>query len=586
MIQNYRNYYYQGYALYSQGNYLEAKKYFEIAIQENPRFSPAYNELGNIYKDNHDFINALKFYKKALNYMPQSAIILTNLGVTENQLGKIGQAQKYFKKAIMFDPKYADAYYNIGKIYLMAEKWQEAKEYFEKALKTNPAFGYAQSLLALTKMQTCDWNKALKYDPMCDTPLLNLLRLEDPEINLKVAQLRSATIEKKMVGFPKFVHRKRKKKKLIVGYMSNDFYNHATSYLIAGMFELHDRKKFAVYIYSYGPNDENYYLRKVKKDCDKFTDISKLGDYEAAQKIYSDGVDILVDLKGYTGGSRMEILALRPAPIQISYLGFPGTTGSNFIDYIITDKVVSPPSHKKYYSEKFAYMPNCYQINYDKRKIADIEYKRSDFNLPATSKSGLAGRSVVFSCFNHTSKIDPETFTSWMRILKAVPKSVLWLFRSNKIAEENLKKEAKKAGINPNRLIFATYLENSRHLARIKLSDLALDTFTYNGHTTTSDSLWAGVPVVTLQGKHFASRVASSILTAAGLPELITHSQKEYEDLAISLALNPQKLNAIRYSLLSNRLTCPLFDTQLFFKNLEKLYLDIYEQKFRRSEKI
>ena len=564
MIQNYRNYYYQGYALYSQGNYLEAKKYFEIAIQENPRFSPAYNELGNIYKDNHDFINALKFYKKALNYMPQSAIILTNLGVTENQLGKIGQAQKYFKKAIMFDPKYADAYYNIGKIYLMAEKWQEAKEYFEKALKTNPAFGYAQSLLALTSMQTCDWKKVLNYDPLCDTPLLNLLRLEDPEINLKVAQLRSATIEKKMVGFPKFVHRKRKKKKLIVGYMSNDFYNHATSYLIAGMFELHDRKKFAVYIYSYGPNDENYYLRKVKKDCDKFTDISKLGDYEAAQKIYSDGVDILVDLKGYTGGSRMEILALRPAPIQISYLGFPGTTGSNFIDYIITDKVVSPPSHKKYYSEKFAYMPDCYQVNDSNRKIASKKYSRENFGLPE--------KGIIFCCFNRPTKIESKAFSAWITILKKVPGSVLWLWKDNDLMVRNLKKEALKARVDPARLVFSTSLPNDRHLARLGLSDLALDTFVYNGHTTTSDSLWAGVPVITLKGNHFASRVSASLLTAVGLPELITHSQKEYENLAIELATNPKKLAAIHKSLILNRESYPLFDTQLFVKNLEELH--------------
>jgi len=570
MIQNYRNYYYQGYTLYSQGNYLEAKKYFERAIQGNPRFSPAYNELGNIYKDNHDFINALKFYKKALNYMPQSAIILTNLGVTENQLGKIGQAQKYFKKAIMFDPKYADTYYNLGKIYLIAEKWQEAKEYFEKALKTNPAFGYAQSLLALTKMQTCDWNKALKYDPMCDTPLLNLLRLEDPEINLKVAQLRSATIEKKMAGFPKFVHRKRKKKKLIIGYISNDFYNHATSYLTVGMFKLHNRDKFTIYIYSYGPNDENYYLAKIKKDCDKFSDISKLGDFEAAQKIYSDQIDILVDLKGYTGSSRMEILALRPAPVQISWLGFPGTTGSNFIDYLITDKIITPLNHKKYYSEKLLYMPDSYQVNDAGRKISTKKYSRRDFSLPEDA--------FVFCSFNQPTKIEPKVFFVWMKILKSVPKSVLWLWKSNSLMVKNLKDEAIKHKVDPKRLIFSASLPHNKHLARLSLADLSLDTFTYNGHTTTSDCLWAGVPVITLKGNHFASRVSASLLTAIGLPELITHSVKEYEKLAIDLANNPKRLAAIHESLILNRESYPLFNTKLFVKNLEELYKKLWQR--------
>jgi len=536
-------------------NYEEAKKY---------------NELGNTCKNSHDFKKALKYYLKAAKFMPRSPIILTNLGVAYNHLGKIEIAQKYFQKAINADSNYADACYNLGKIYLEAEKYNFAIKFFEKAVKINPKFEYAKSLLAYSKMQICDWGDQPKYDYSFDTPLLNILHSDDPKINLQIAKHWSQIIEQKMSSCPKFIHKKRKKEKLTIGYISNDFYCHATSYLTVGMFKLHNRNKFAIYIYSYGPNDENYYLAKIKKDCDKFSDISKLGDYEAAQKIYSDGVDILVDLKGYTGGSRMEILALRPAPIQISYLGFPGTTGSNFIDYIITDKVVSPPSHKKYYSEKFAYMPDCYQVNDSNRKIASKKYSRENFGLPE--------KGIIFCCFNRPTKIESKAFSAWITILKKVPGSVLWLWKDNDLMVRNLKKEALKARVDPARLVFSTSLPNDRHLARLGLSDLALDTFVYNGHTTTSDSLWAGVPVITLKGNHFASRVSASLLTAVGLPELITHSQKEYENLAIELATNPKKLAAIHKSLILNRESYPLFDTQLFVKNLEELYKKLWQR--------
>lgn len=570
MNQDYQNYYYQGYALFSQGNYYEAKKYFEKSIQANPRFSPAYNELGNIYKNSHDLATALHYYLKALNYMPRSAIILTNLGVTENQLGRTEKAREYFERAIASDPKCADAYYNLGKIYLAAEVWQEAKKCLQKAIKINPNFGYAQSLLAFTKMQTCDWDNPLQYNPLFDNPMLSVLRTEDQKVNYQVARYWSNLIENKMAGFPKFKHQARNgNQKITIGYASNDFYPHATVSLIAGLFRNHNKKKFNINIYSYGKDDNNIHIREFKKSVNLFRDISNISDFEAAKQIYFDKVDILVDLKGYSGGSRMEIFALRPAPIQITWLGFPGTTGSNFIDYILTDRIVSPKSDQKYFSEKFVYLPNSYQINDDQREIAKISLKRSDF--------GLAEDSFIFCSFNRPEKITPEAFDSWMRILKMVPKSILWLLKDNNLMVNNLKKEAVKRGIEDKRLVFAEPLEYSKHLKRFSLADLSLDTFIYNGHTTTSDSLWAGVPVVTLKGNHFASRVSASLLTAVGLPELITYSQKEYESLAVELATNPQKLNTLRSKLLSNRLTAPLFNTKLFVKNLEKEYIKMWE---------
>ena len=534
-------------------NYEEAKKY---------------NELGNTCKNSHDFKKALKYYLKAAKFMPLSPIILANLGVTYNHLGKIEIAQKYFQNATRADPNYADVYYNQGKIYLEAEKYNFAIKFFEKAVKINPKFEYAKSLLSYSKMQICDWGNQPKYDYSFDTPLLNILRSDNPSINLKVAQIWSQAVEEKMANYPKFAHKKQKKEKLTIGYLSCDFYDHATSYLMADMFKYHNKKTFVIHVYSYGQNDRNNYLRKIKKDCDKLTDISKLGDFEAAQKIYSNNVDILIDLKGYTGGARMEILALKPAPIQISYLGFPGTTGATFINYLITDKIVSPPNHKKYYSEKLVYMPDSYQVNDAGRKISTKKYSRRDFSLPEDA--------FVFCSFNQPTKIEPKVFSVWMKILRSVPKSVLWLWKDNDLMVRNLKKEALKARVDPARLVFGGNLPNDKHLARLRLADLALDTFVYNGHTTTSDCLWAGVPVVTLKGNHFASRVSASLLTAMGLFELITHSPKEYEKLAISLANNPKKLANIHESLILNRESCALFDTQKFVKNLEKAYQFIW----------
>jgi len=567
MNKNYNSYYILGCTFYSQGNYHKAEKYFKKAIALNTRFAPAYNDLGNIYKNTHDYQNALKYYLKALRYLPQSAIILTNLGVIQNHLENPHLAVKYFERAVESDPNYFEAYYGLGVACYNADLGEKAIDALQKTVKLNPNFTHANSFLTFLKMQTCDWNNIPKYDPLTDSPILSVFRFDDPKINFETALLWSSFVENKMTGYPKFVHKKRKKKKLTVGYLSNDFYNHATAYLTNGLFALHNKNEFTVNIYSYGPSEKNYYLDKFKKEADNFVDISKMSDYQAAEKIYSDNVDILVDLKGFTGGSRMEILAAKPAPIQVTWLGFPGTTGARFIDYIITDRIISPGADQKYCSEKFAYMPNTYQINDADRKIASKKYTREDFGLPE--------KGIIFCCFNRPTKIEPKAFGAWITILKKVPGSVLWLWKDNDLMVRNLKKEALKARVDPARLVFGDNLPNEKHLARLRLADLALDTFVYNGHTTTSDCLWAGVPVITLKGKHFASRVSASLLTAIGLPELITHSQKEYESLAIELATNPKKLGAIHESLILNRESCPLFDTKLFVKNLEELYKEI-----------
>lgn len=558
---------------YAEGNYTRALKYFKKTISLNPKSAPALNNLGNIYKNTHDYTKALKYYLKALEYMPTSAIILTNIGLVQKHKGNWREAINYYKKAIEADPNYFEAYYNLGIAHYNTDKYKGAINCLSKTVELNPNFDHAKSFLTFLKLQVCDWNNLPSYDPEIDSPIFSITRFDNSKINLKAAKYWSSQLEKKMESYPKFIHKKIKlslhgkkgKEKITIGYVSNDFYNHATSYLINGLFSNHDKGKFKINIYSYGPNKSNYYLNKFKKEVNNFVDISRMSDYEAAQKIYSDNVDILIDLKGFTGDTRLEIFALKPSPIQVAWLGFPGTTGSSFIDYIIADKIATPKINQKYYSEKFIYMPHSYQLNDINRKILNIKYKRKDFNLPE--------KDIVFCCFNRPTKIEPKVFSSWMNILKRVPNSVLWLWKENNLMVKNLQMEAIKKKINPKRLIFSPSLPADKHLARLKLADLALDTFIYNGHTTTSDSLWAGVPVVTLKGSHFASRVSASLLSAINLPELITNSQKEYENMAVKLVTNRKKIDTIRLTLLSNRLSTPLFDTKKYVENLEKKYV-------------
>ena len=295
-----------------------------------------------------------------------------------------------------------------------------------------------------------------------------------------------------------------------------------------------------------------------------------MADSDAAKRIYQDKVDILVDLIGYTKGNRMAIFACRPAPIQVRYLGFPGTTGADFYDYFVTDKIATPQDHAPYYSECFAYLPDCYQINDNTQAVSNKTWKKSDFGLPE--------KCFIFCSFNHAYKIDPSIFNTWMEILETVPQSVLWLLKANDPAVQNLKQEASLRNIDPGRLIFSDPLPKSEHLARLRLADLALDTITVNGHITTSDAIWAGVPVITRTGRHFISRVSTSILTGIGLPELITSNYEGYKELATHLAQNPDQLALIRHKIETNRSTKPLFDTPRFTRNLEKAFIEMMKR--------
>ena len=387
-------------------------------------------------------------------------------------------------------------------------------------------------------------------------------------INFKVAKLYAEDQFSNFVK-PQF-HLKALDQKIRIAYFSNDYFNHATAYLIAELFELHDRQQFEVVAFSFSPTTQDVMQKRLKKNFDQFIDVSNMSDQEVASLSRQMEVDIAVDLKGYTTGSRPGIFALGAAPIQINYLGYPGTMGADFIDYIIADTVLIPECNQQFFSEKIVYLKNCYQVNDSRRLISDRKFSRTEFFLPEDK--------FVFCCFNNNYKILPNTFDLWARILSKVPDSVLWLLADNLLAKQNLILQAESRGIAKDRLIFAERMDLPEHLARHQLADLFLDTLPCNAHTTASDSLWAGLPVLTQLGETLAGRVAGSLLRAVDLPELIALNPDEYEELAVELARSPSKLKKIKEKLAINRVSTPLFDAEFFTHGIENAFIKMNQR--------
>ena len=393
--------------------------------------------------------------------------------------------------------------------------------------------------------------------------------IDDPELQRKVAEIQTIDKYPKNHDLPE-IGQYPKHKKIRIGYFSADFHNHATMHLMAELFECHDKSKFELIAFSFGPDKQDQWRKRVLICFDQFVDVRLKSDHEISLLVRKMEIDIAIDLKGFTQDCRPNIFAKGSAPIQVSYLGYPGTMAADYIDYLIADRALIPEKYQKYYSEKIVYMPNSYQVNVSKRSVSETSLLRHELGLPNTG--------FVFCCFNNNYKITPPTFNGWIRILKAVEDSVLWLMESNNNTTKNLKKEAMKFGINEDRLVFATYMPVKEHLNRIKQADLFIDTLPYNAHTTTSDALRMGLPVLTCMGRSFASRAAASLLNAVNLPELITTTQEEYESLAIELATNPEKLKIIKDKLVNNLPTAPLYDTPLFTQHLESAYLTMYDR--------
>ena len=602
-----------GNLLKEQGKLDEAELIYKRIISANPDLATVYYNLGLVLKQQSKLDEAVLIYQKAITLKPDMAEAYNNLGVVFNDQKKPGEAVKMYRQAISLKSGYAEAHNNLGDILSDQGRPDEAAVHYTAAITSNPglvkpyiglgvAFRklglrneaislYEQALIPhprnpelLTRLvdliyHTCAWRKMGSYE----TQLLELVRQNSVGISPFTILGTSSTAEDQLLcsrSFSRdkerppqdlFTHKLGKSNKRIkIGYLSSDLQEHATAYLMAGLFEKHDRSRFDVTAYSYGPDDASPMRARLVKAFDSFIDLSNLSDHAAAQKIYDDGIDILIDLKGgATKDSRIGIPSYRPAPIQVNYLGYPGTMGVSFIDYIIADRFIIPKDNERFYSEKVICLPDCYQPNDVRREIADTTPPREACGLP---ESGF-----VFCCFNGNYKITLPVFNIWMRLLKAVPGSVLWLLEPDPSAKENIKEEAELRGVDSKRIIYAPFMPTSQHLARYRLADLFLDTLPINAHTTASDALWAGLPVLTCAGTTFAGRVAGSLLKAAELPELITYSLEEYEALALQLSQNPSRCLEMRRKLLQTHQRMPLFDIEKFTKNIEKSYQTMWD---------
>jgi protein O-GlcNAc transferase len=573
----------------------QAIKTLKQVIQIAPDFPEPYNNLGIALCEIEHYAEAIKAFERVIEYDPGNLDAYMNLGNALRKLRRPKEALEAYEHALDLNPKLAIIYTTIAGLLFEVKKDDETIPYYQRALALEPDDIATASSLYHRLQSICDWSPLealrnnidglfakLKNDKEAElgSPFQALSRTDDPEENYIIAKRWSEHLIKKLNTQKKIVtSRKNKQPKdiLKIGYLSCDFHHHATAHLMMGVFREHNREKFKIHSYSYGPDDGSDYRKQIIQFSDKFVDISELSDIEAARKIAADQIDILIDLKGYTKDNRLEICALQPAAVQVTYLGFPGTSGARFFDYVLTDRIVTPPEHTPYYTEKFAYLPDTYQCTDNRQTISSKVLTRADCGLPEDS--------FVFCSFNQPYKLGAMYWNIWMRALEAKKDSVLWLLSKSDTVIKNLRREAQQRGIDAERLVFAKeYLSKNEHLARIGLADLALDTRLYNGHTTTTDTLWAGVPVVAMQGRHFASRVSSSLLHAIGLPELVTYNLADYEALINRLASHPDELNAIREKLQRNRATQSLFDTEQFTRHLEQAYQMMWE-RYAQGEK-
>ena len=527
-----------------------------------------------------------------LNAFPNNAHTLYLLGCILQQLNEYDKSIHYISRAIEQLPGIAMMHNNLGKALSACRHKLEACRQFKIAVEIDPNYDAALIRLFDQKKQLCDWDgigelsqnviSRVEQDSCNISPFLFLSIDSSPQQQLRCASQYAKGhynhIKSIRSGIERTPCEAAGKEKIHVGYLSSDFRAHATTYLISELFELHNREHFRIFAYSTGVNDNSAARARIIQGVDQFHDLECASTLDAAKKIRDDRIDILIDLKGYTGGGRPEILAMRPAPIQVSFLGYPGTTGAKFIDYIIADRYVVKPDQVNSYSETLIFMPNCYQVNDRGRPISNTNLSRADCNLPE--------QSVVFCCFNSCYKITPQIFDSWMRILKKVDNSVLWLLEEDPHTIKNLKAEANKRGVDPEILIFAPRKSLGDHLERYKLADLFLDTHPVNAHTTASDALWVGCPVVTYSGETYASRVAGSLLTTVGLNELITYDFSTYEQKAIELGKDANKLEKLKLQLKNCRHINPLFDTTTYTKQLESAYkrICLWKRNFPTSQ--
>jgi predicted O-linked N-acetylglucosamine transferase (SPINDLY family) len=604
----------RGLALAELGRSHEAVESFDRAIASRPDYADAYFNRANELRRLGELEAALSNYDRALALQPGFLDAQLNRGTVLVELNRHSLALTAFDRAIALLPHRADAHYNragvlqhLGKFAAAVASYDQAialradhadshanraralREMqrldaaiagYSRALSLHPDSTALRGVLSHLKMQICDWTDweadlgvlrsgiEAGYDP--PNPFYVITLIDDGAVQRRAAEnwcRRHWPVDPSCPDRRADVADDR----IHLGYFSADYHDHATAYLIAQLFEMHDRLRFRVTAFSFGPESHSAMRRRLQAGCDAFIDVRGESDAEVARRARHLGIDIAVDLKGFTQNHRAGIFALRAAPVQVNYLGFPGTLGARFMDYIIADKVLIPEASREFYSESIVELPHSYQVNDTRRLISSRVFTREELGLPL--------HALVYCCFNNPYKITPSIFDRWMNLLRRVPGSVLWLLQDNSLQANNLREEARARGVDPERLVFAGRIDLPDHLARHRGADLFLDTLPCNAHTTASDALWAGVPVVTCAGEGFGARVAASLLRAIGLPELICDSLDDYEELAVRLACHEDERHRLRQRLAANRSGAPLFDTARYTHDIERAFTSMHARR-------
>lgn len=582
--------------------YDDAIKYLSFSIIQNSKFADSFNNRGIAHAENKNFDQAIEDYDKSIKLKENNFDAYLNKGIALKNILKFKEAINHFNISLKLKTNNAKAYYNLGNVFLELKNYGEALELYNKAIsleknypqayakrgevhfilknyelslkdysrciKLNPNLDYVYGLYVHTKMYLNEWvdldthlekiKDGIKKNKKIINPFISLSLIDDPEMHFKIAKKFSENI---LISNNYKRENRNADDKIKIGYFSADFNKHAVSRLIYKMLCFHNKKKFKIYSYAYGFDKEDDLHNLIKKEVDVYRDIRDIGDHDVALLAKKDNLDIAIDLQGYTDKSRLSIFANKVAPIQINYLGYPGTMGAKYIDYIVADQNLIPEKNYKFYSEKIIFMPHHYQVQNNELKISKAPLTKEDLGLPKDY--------FVFCAINNTYKISPNIFDIWMRLLTKVKKSVLWLLDNGPVSNKNLLNEAKARGINENRLVFAKRKPFEKYLAQLKYADIYLDTFTYNAGATASNVLFMGIPIITKIGNSYSARMASSLLKSIDLPELITTSSEAYERLALNLSTNPDKLKILKEKLKMNLKNKPLFNTKMFTKHFE-----------------
>jgi protein O-GlcNAc transferase len=539
------------------------------------------------------FADAEGTLRAAVSEYPRDAVAATNLAVALLEQDKGEEAVTLLERAIACDPKCAAAHFNYANVLRASGRLSEAIEHYRAAKSVDPNFTAAPEQLMHTQLEACAWegartiadelrDKVSRGPPAAWMPFISpltavYLGLEDEQSKQVAAYHAGLAGSSSPNGRMTRMRRRQAGDRIRIGYFSRDFRDHPIGHLLRSVFGLHDRTRFDVSAFSYGPNDGSVYRSSIAASVDHFVDVARQNDEEAARAIADAGIDILIDLMGHTTGNRLGVLSRRPAPVQAHYLGYAGTTGASYIDYFVSDEIVTPRHSISAFTEVVAYVPDCFMVSDGTDAGTASTGTRAEQHLPEGA--------YVFCNFANSSRITRETFALWMSILKRVPESVLWLKRSHDRVVANLRDESQVCGVDPARLVFAERVRDKpAHLARLALADLGLDTIGWhNGHTTTADMLWGGLPVLTVPGKTFASRVATSLVHAAAIDEVIANDPEDYVFRASRLSNNRADSNALRDKLQLQRGSAPFFDTARLVRGLEQAYEGMFAAKIRNS---